>query len=402
VGYGPSRHWGLLVGLLVVLVVVFVAVQLIRPVPSVALSNAHSGDLSIPGRASLPWPTQGQAAVDIEGMGSLGSTGGNAAVSIASITKVMTALLVLEDHPISVGSSGPSITVSQADVSIYQIDLASQQSVVQVTAGEQLSELQALQAMLIGSGNNVAQMLANWDAGSSSAFVSKMNDKAKSLGLGQTHYVSPSGVEDANVSNAVDQIHLAEVAMDNPVFADIVSEPQVTLPVAGVIYNFDYDLGQDGIVGVKTGSSAAAGGCFVFLAHQSVGSRQVSVVGAVLGQQGQSPITTALSVAQSLVTASVSSLHPTTVVRTGQQVGQVVAPWGASSAVTAGADVNMLAAPGMVAQTRLSSTNLGSSAVAGAKVGSLTVTLGTERVTVPAVASNDVGGPSIVWRLFRF
>src|ERR1700687_268434 len=84
--------------------------------------------------------------------------------------------------------------------------------------------------------------------------------------LAMTHprYTAPSGYDDATVSTAADQVRVVDRAMRLPVFASIVAAPSATLPVAGTVHNTDTLLGYDGFVGVKTGSDAAAGGCFAF------------------------------------------------------------------------------------------------------------------------------------------
>jgi len=70
---------------------------------------------------------------------------------------------------------------------------------------EQLTELQALQALLLPSANNIAAVLARWDGGSAGRFVARMNATARSLGMTHTRYTDPSGYDDATVSTAADQ-----------------------------------------------------------------------------------------------------------------------------------------------------------------------------------------------------
>src|SRR5207245_2387738 len=101
-------------------------------------------------------------------------------------------------------------------------------SELRVTAGETLTERQALEALLVGSANNIADALARWDAGSVSAFVDRMNTTAVTEGLARTHYVDPTGIDAGNVGTALDELHLAEVALQVPTLAAIVAEPQVT------------------------------------------------------------------------------------------------------------------------------------------------------------------------------
>ena len=154
-------------GVIAVAAVAWVAVQLLRPVPLMVLTAPVTTVHVLPGAAPRPdWPGQAQAAVGLPGIGLLGTHGPSAPVPIASLAKIMTAYVVLRDHPLPAAGSGPAITVTAADVAAYASGERQGQSVVRVAAGEKLTERQALEAMLIPSGNNIASMLASWDAGS--------------------------------------------------------------------------------------------------------------------------------------------------------------------------------------------------------------------------------------------
>src|SRR5262249_52322622 len=158
-------------------------------------------------------------------------------VPIASVTKVMTAYLVLHDHPMRTNEDGDKLTVTADEAAAYPDELASGQSLVQVNAGEVLTERQALQALLLPSANNIASILPRWDAGNQAAFVKKMNETAARLGMRHTHYSDPAGFLDATVSTAADQVTLAHSALAVPVLAQIVSMPQAVVPVAGLVKN---------------------------------------------------------------------------------------------------------------------------------------------------------------------
>ena len=266
--------------------VAWVAVQLLRPVPPMALAASVITVRALPGAAPrADWPRQGEAVIGLPGIGLLGTHGGGRLVPIASLAKIMTAYVVLREHPLPAGQSGPAITVTAADAAAYASDQRQGQSVVEVQPGEKLTELQALEAMLVPSGNNIASMLAVWDAGSEGAFVAKMNAAARSMGLRGTRYADASGADPATVSTASDQYRLTVRALQIPAFRQIVAMPQVTLPVAGVAHNVNAALGHDGITGVKTGSTSEAGGCLAFAAVRTVAKRPVTIVGVVLGVQ---------------------------------------------------------------------------------------------------------------------
>jgi D-alanyl-D-alanine carboxypeptidase (penicillin-binding protein 5/6) len=212
-------------------------------------------------------------------------------VPIASLAKVMTAYLALKRYPLSGAQDGFTMTVTDAQVQAEAQDAAQDQSVVAVQPGEQLTERQLLEALLIPSGNNIAQMLAAEVAGSETRFIAEMNAEARTLGMGDTIYTDPSGFDPSTVSTAADQLRIFQQANRFVVFREIVSMASVTLPVAGTVTNYN-PLVAEGYAG-KTGSDSAAKGCLAFFTHGTVGARRQTAVGVVLGQ-GQGNDTSAL------------------------------------------------------------------------------------------------------------
>jgi D-alanyl-D-alanine carboxypeptidase (penicillin-binding protein 5/6) len=246
------------------------------------------------------WPAHGQAAVRI-GQSPTQAGPNQHRAPIASVAKVMTAYLVLRDHPLGPGEDGPTIVLSDADVADTDRRRGQEESVVSIAAGEQLTERQALQALLLPSANNIAAVLARWDAGSVERFVARMNATARSLGMTHTRYTDPSGYDDATVSTAADQVRIADRAMRLPAFASIVATPSAVLPFAGTVRNTNILLGHDGFVGVKTGSDDAAGGCFAFRAIRRIGGKRRTITGVVLGQPGRDRIAAGLAAADAMV-----------------------------------------------------------------------------------------------------
>jgi serine-type D-Ala-D-Ala carboxypeptidase (penicillin-binding protein 5/6) len=249
---------------------------------------------------STVWPPSGQAAVQV-GLSQVQAGPNQHAAPIASVAKVMTAYLVIRDHPLRPGQDGPTITLTNADVVDTDRRRGQRESVVSIAAGEQLTELQALQALLLPSANNIAAVLTRWDAGSVDRFVARMNATARSLGMTQTRYTDPSGYDDATVSTAADQVRVVDRAMRLPVFASIVATPSATLPVADTVHNTNTLLGHDGFVGVKTGSDGAAGGCFAFRAIRWIDGKRTTITGVVLGQPGHNRIAAGLMAAAAMV-----------------------------------------------------------------------------------------------------
>jgi serine-type D-Ala-D-Ala carboxypeptidase (penicillin-binding protein 5/6) len=247
------------------------------------------------------WPASGQAAFIQTGQSQIHVGPNQHAAPIASVAKVMTAYLVLRDHPLQLGQDGPTITLTDTDVADTDRRRGQHESVVSVAAGEQLTELQALQALLLPSANNIAAVLARWDAGSEDRFVTRMNVTARSLGMTHTRYTDPSGYDDGTVSTAADQVRIVDRAMRLPVSAGIVATPSATLPVAGAVHNTNRLLGHNGFVGVKTGSTRAAGGCFAFRAVRWIDGKWTTITGVVLGQPGHDQIAAGLAAADALV-----------------------------------------------------------------------------------------------------
>ncbi len=313
----------------------------------------------------------------------------------------MTAYVVLRDHPLTSNGAGPAIPVSAPAIAAAQAEAIAQDSVVPVSAGESLSELQSLEGLLVAQGNDMATLLADWDAGSETAFVAKMNASARTLGLDSTTFTDPSGLDPGTVSTPSNMISLGEAAISIPAFAQIVAMPQITLPLAGLVYNLDADLGQDGIVGIKTGSDSAAGGCFLFESHETVGGKSVTLVGAVLGQGGVSPNTTALDGADALVHAAFAAVgtFPGLLPQV-HSVGRIVAPWGPSVPVTAEL-TSIVGWPGLTVPVHIQVGALPSAIPAGAQIGVLRTDLGGRVTNLALRTSQSLHGPSAFWRLTR-
>src|SRR5438094_7821336 len=181
---------------LVVVLLVVGAVQYLRPLPAVPPRPLLPASAHVPGAAPrLPWPGTGRAALGAVGLGVVATSGPEKPQPIASVAKVMTALVVLDGKPIPARQQGPSLTVTAQDVADYAAKRDQGQSVVRVAAGEQLTEYQLLQGLLIPSGNNIADLLARWIAGSVPAFVDRMNARARAIGLKSTTFVDTSGFD---------------------------------------------------------------------------------------------------------------------------------------------------------------------------------------------------------------
>ncbi len=175
----------------------------------------------------------------------------------------------------------------------------------------------------------------------------------------------------------------------------------MTLPLAGLVYNLDFDLGHDGIVGIKTGSDAAAGGCYLFAAQQNVGGKSVTVLGAVLGQQAISPNDAAVDHADALVRAAFATISTFRPFPPGQLVGRIVASWGTSVPVTTSKSSGLVGWPGLRVPVQVHVGALPSTIASSAPIGVLRVAPGGQNIEVVLRASRRLPGPSAIWRLTR-
>jgi D-alanyl-D-alanine carboxypeptidase (penicillin-binding protein 5/6) len=339
----------------------------------------------------------------VPGLGSLGQDRDTRPVPIGVLSGVLTAYVILKDHPLSTGGdTGPTIAVTPQTLAAYQAGSAAGEPEVPVSSGESLTELDALEGLLIDSGNDMATLLADWDAGTTSAFVTKMDLNAVSLGLRHTRITEPSGTDDAVISTPSDLIRLAEAAMRIPVFQQIVSLGEVILPEAGLQYNPNFVLGANGVVGIEAGSDTTANGCYLFAAQKIVSGQTVTLYGAVLGQSGPNgPDVAAVDAGDALMKAALSDLTVVPILQAGRVVGQLSAPWGASTPVMVSRAVTVPAWPGLRVSVTARLATLTVPVAAGTRVGSLQIHQGSSVIEVALHNRAPLQGPSGLWRLTR-
>lgn len=369
-----------------------------RPVPTLEAAPMTAPTV-VPGTpAEIPWPAEGSATVAVLGLGLVGATNESTAFPLASLTKVMTALVILEEHPLAPGEAGPQVRLTFDDVSEYLLLAGEDQSVAPMREGDLVTQRQMLEALLVPSGNNYANLLARWDAGSVEAFVPKMNAKAEALGMTGTHYADASGISPESVGTAADQLLLAQVALRNPVFAEIVRMQETTLPYGGPVPSTNLLLGTPGVVGVKTGQTDEAGGCAIIAFEREVAGRTVEVLSVVLGQPTKED---ALEVSTALVTTVAEMVQEIEVLPQGAVVSTLEAAWGESTQVVAADAVRVLTWAGMPVNPVPAMPPVEAPLEAGDEVGVLTLEVGEQRLSVPLEATGPVAAPSRIWRIFR-
>jgi D-alanyl-D-alanine carboxypeptidase (penicillin-binding protein 5/6) len=271
---------GRLLGVLLLSAVLLVTlVWLVGPLPSVSASSVVSREKieAAPSLDPLAPPTLSATAaivIDMESGGIVFSHNANSREPMASTTKIMTAVVALESLPLD-----KKVTISGAAA-------ATGGSALGLRQGDKYTVEQLLYALLVPSANDAAVALAQASAGSVKEFVAKMNAKAKSLDLTNTHFVNPHGLHDQkHFSSAKDLATLTQYAMKNPVFRRIVRTREYDLFRPGEdaplkLKNHNALLKQAAwVTGVKTGSTPYADYCLV-----ASGTKEgVSLIAVLLG-----------------------------------------------------------------------------------------------------------------------
>ncbi|MFB6704238.1 D-alanyl-D-alanine carboxypeptidase [Streptomyces sp. NPDC056333] len=390
--------------LVILLLIAFAIVQAVRPLPTPELRLTAQPTYTFDGsKPSLPWPNEGQGYMAATGLGTVDSFGEQKAVPIGSVAKAMTAYIVLKDHPLKKGQAGPSITVDAKAESDGKLDAAGESTLNTVKTGDKLTEQEALSAIMIPSANNIARLLARWDAGSEKAFVKKMNDTAKSLGMKNTTYTDPSGLTATTVSSAEDQVKLGQKLVEIPALMAITKLPSWTDPSGKDWRNYNTLVPYDGALGIKTGSTSKAGGNLLFAAHKMVGDTDQLIVGAVLGQHKAPIIDTVNAVSKDVMVATEDLLKSGKVVRKGDVVGAIDDGFGGTTPVVATEDVAAVGWPGLTVKLELTDDGktLPHEAAAGTHVGTLTVGEGSSQVKVAVALQSDLTNPSFGQKLTR-
>ncbi|MEU0027867.1 D-alanyl-D-alanine carboxypeptidase [Streptomyces sp. NPDC006335] len=388
--------------LLILLVVVFAIVQALRPLPEPTLSLTAEDSYTFDGsRANLPWPTQGQGWMDVNGVGTMGNFGKQTPVAIGSVAKAMTAYIVLKDHPLKSGEEGAKITVDALAEKEGGYNKQGESTLNTVKEGDVLTQRQAIAAIMIPSANNIARLLARWDAGSEAAFIKKMNDTARELGMKNTKYTDASGLKETTVSSAEDQVKLGNELVKIPALMEITSMGQWVDPSGQKWYNYNYLVPYTGI-GIKTGTTSAAGGNLLFASRKEVGGETVTVVGAILGQHKAPIIKTVNDVSKVALLAAEGALKSTKILKKGDVVGYVDDGLGGHTPVVLTKDVTAVGWAGFKVKLSFAADEVPHTAKAGTKVGTLTVGDGEGgAVKVPVTLQKDLTEPGLTDKLTR-
>ncbi len=395
----------------VVLLVVGAAVATYIPVTLNAPIGAARVHLDAPAATpvaptGLALPKEGESLISIIGTGSfesvagtkeiLASAGGTAALPMASISKLITAMVVLKAKPLAPGQSGPTITFTKADADLYDKYYLLDATVTSMRTGASMTESDALKTMLIASAANYADVLSTWAYGSPGAFLSAARQWMAANGLKDTKMVEPTGIDAHNVSTPADLVALGKIVMADPVLAPIVGQGVANVGSIGTISGTNDLLGAvPGVNGIKTGTLGGSDLLFSQTATVANGSIPISVIGVVLNGASRGTVDEDV---KALLASVASSFQLTDAVKQGVPFGTYSTPWGDKATVVTGTNARFVTFGSPKITMKVVTTPI-ASARDGATVGSVTYTAGSTTQKAPLVLKGAITPPSAWWRL---
>lgn len=404
------RRRGLLITAvcLVVLLAVtggYVGWALTAPVNPPAVTS-RAPQVPVGDAAAVPTHTAAASAISIAGAdsylgegasGTWSATGTGEPLPIASITKLITALVILDAAPLaSADDPGPTITFGKADHDLYDEYYVLGATIAPMPTGTSMSLHDALAAMLIPSASNYAEALSSRIFGSQSAFLDATRDWLASHGLTGTTITEPTGLSPRNTSTPADLLAIAKLAAAHPAIAKIVATPAVSIPGAGPLYTTNGLLGTAGITGLKTGNLGAGTHNLLYTATLDVGATDpLSVTGVVLGGYSHESVNATVIAALDSIR---SGFHQVPVATEGQEIGSISTPWESTATIVIGESASILTWSDtpieltMDIETPLAYRD-------GTVVGSITWTAGPNTVTAPVMISGTIDPPTEWWRL---
>lgn len=366
---------------------------LLAPLPANA-AQLLPYDAPIGAAIEIDYPNYGATAVGALGYsGVLASSGNPDALPLASITKIVTALVTLEKIPLGLTEAGPNIGFTSADVALYNDYLARYGSVKPVRSGLSLSYRQVLELTVVASANNYTHSLVNWAFGSEAAFLPIANAWLDARGLTTLQLTDSTGMNPTNVGTASDLIELGKLALNDPLVSELVATQNVSIPGVGEIPNTNKLLGDGGVRGIKTGTLDEAN--LLFAADYAVGAQTVTVIGVILGAVDHSALNGDVVALLASVEPGFRSVDLTT---KGQSFGSYSTLWGDSSDLVASSDSSVVVWSSTVITAVVQARPLTLGAE-GDKVGKLTFTVGTKTIIVPLTLAETIDDPGAEWRL---
>ncbi len=407
--FRPGHFIGVTVGALVILAIgIYGPATLLGPLPTVtATLVTPPADAANPSPPALP--TAGASAVAALDTTTSKATepdaapplaiGGTAeALPMASAAKIVTALVVLDAKPLEVKRTGPTIAITVADYQDY-IDYGNADArTVIVFPGENWTERELLQAMILGSSNNHADTLARWAFGSVDAYLEAANAWLAKNGLAATQVVDATGLHDASAGTATDLARLAGIAAVHPVIAELLANPVSALVGQRGVDNTTAYLPEEGITGISRSYTDAAGVCFLFTAQVGTGDSDFTFSGAFIGEPDYDTLTADLTALMTSARAGVTELP---ILTEGDAYARFKAPWGDTASGIIRVSKTRLGWQATIPSSAAVTLDSFSTGRAGKVVGRVAVDAAGDTVSAQLVLDRGIDDPGPGWRLLN-
>lgn len=372
----------------------YVTTMLLWPIGAISASIINQ-PVTPAGSPPITWPVYGQSALYADGYGLLGTKGVQTPIPIASITKVVTALTVLQVKPITDPTQSPLITFTAEDVERYNRYLAQDGVVAPLTPGNTISQYDMMQIMLIASANNYAESLAVWAFGSVDAYLKAAKEYLASKNLNNTAVMDPAGFSTGSSSTAADLAELGQLVIDDTTVAAIVAKPSVTVDGVGAFYTTNLLVANGTAIGVKTGNTDEAGQCLLFAQRPDIDGTKVTITGAILGGESRSQVAASAS---ALLDSGTAGFVSRQFAAKNQVFAVYTAPWGATAKLQSTQNTSTVVWLGDSSKVAVNAPpiNPEDSFVPGAKA---TITAGEHTDSTGLTLDQPLGRPSVLWRL---
>lgn len=315
---------------------------------------------------------------------------------IASITKLVTALVGLQHAPLLEGHEGPVYTWTAADVARQSEYLAQDGVAFPIPIGTEVTMRQMLTLMLLPSANDFAAAYAGFAIGDEADFTASVASWAESNGLESLTLVEPTGMDEANVASAADVVRIGRLALGNPIIAELTRTPSAELPWGiGEVENTNPLLTQlPGVVGLKTGRSSVAGFNLVTAQETTASGRPVVKFTAVLGRDSAAERARQSS---ALLTAMDGAPQPLQLVHPQELVGTATTVDGQTVELVADGSADTVLLPGEAAEREIEFGDV-TFGPAGQAAGTIRATAPTGEAEVAVVTATAVVEPDLWWR----
>jgi D-alanyl-D-alanine carboxypeptidase (penicillin-binding protein 5/6) len=391
---GVGRVIGVTAGTLAILAVgLYGPATLLGPLPE---ARATSLEAPVESGSAPVLPETGASAVT-EGVDSaaMSVAGDTAPVPMAAATKVVTALVALDAHPLAADDEGDVVPITSDDFLSYRDYRAAGARTVTVYTDDAWSERGMLQALLLGSSNNHADTLARWAFGSVEEYLVAARAWLDENGLEGITVADATGLSSESVGTAQDLAAVAALALADPAVSSILASEVTGLPSRRGIENTTTYLPELGITGISRSYTDAAGICLLFRLSVPVGEETYELYGAILRQADWDALEAAV---RALTDQASGAVVDAPLIAEGTPLVRFDTEWGESVTASVGAS---LTSPRWVASTPSIETTLDPLVAAGAGriVGSAVISAGGRSVTAPLKLDERLQDPGVLWRI---